>query len=97
MIAIIGFLLYGFTRIFGDVNLMPILCMISDKRYRATGYGVLNLFASLVGGIGIYASGALRDASVDLSVLFKIAAGCLLLSVVILYIIRRIIKQPKSE
>lgn len=96
-IAIIGFLVYGLTRIFGDVNLMPILCMISDKRYRATGYGVLNLFASLVGGLGIYASGALRDAHVNLSILFKIAAVMLLLSVFILLIIKRITKEPQSE
>jgi MFS family permease len=96
-IAIIGFLIYGFTRIFGDVNLMPILCMISDKRYRATGYGVLNLFASLVGGIGIYASGALRDAHVNLSILFKIASVMLLLSVFILLIVRRNTKETQGE
>lgn len=96
-VAIIGFLFYGLTRIFGDVNLMPILCMISDKRYRATGYGVLNLFACLVGGLGIYASGALRDAHVNLSILFKVAAAMLLLSVFILLIIKRIIKNTQSE
>jgi MFS family permease len=96
-ITIIGFLIYGFTRIFGDVNLMPILCMISDKRYRATGYGVLNLFASLVGGLGIYASGALRDAHVNLSILFKIASVMLLLSVFILLIVRRNTKETQGE
>ncbi|HET9278583.1 MAG TPA: MFS transporter [Flavitalea sp.] len=96
-VAIVGFLFYGLTRIFGDVNLMPILCMISDKRYRATGYGVLNLFASIVGGIGIYASGALRDAHVNLSILFKIASGVLLLSVFVLLIIRYITKDSKSD
>ncbi len=89
-VAIFGFMVYGLTRIFGDVNLMPILCIISDRRYRATGYGILNLFASLVGGIGIYASGALRDAHIDMSILFKIAAVMLLLAVFILLIIKRI-------
>lgn len=93
-VAITGFLFYGLTRIFGDVNLMPVLCQIADKRYRATGYGVLNLFASLVGGVGIYASGALRDAHINLSVLFKIAAGMLFVAVLLLLIIRRIIKEP---
>ncbi|QEC54383.1 MFS transporter [Flavisolibacter ginsenosidimutans] len=93
-VAIIGFLFYGLTRIFGDVNLMPILCQIADKRYRATGYGVLNLFASLVGGLGIYASGALRDAHINLSVLFKIAAVMLFIAVLLLLIIRKNLKEP---
>jgi MFS family permease len=96
-VTIAGFIIYGLTRIFGDVNLMPILCMLSDKRYRATGYGVLNLFASLVGGLGIYASGALRDAHVNLSILFKLAAVLLLLSVFLLLVIRRLTKDPQSE
>lgn len=96
-VTLAGFLVYGLTRIFGDVNLMPILCMLSDKRYRATGYGVLNLFASLVGGLGIYASGALRDADINLSILFKIAAGMLLLAVFLLLLIRRLTKNPVSE
>lgn len=87
-IAIIGFMCYALTRIFSDVNLMPILCMVSDKRYRATGYGVLNMFACIVGGVGIYASGALRDANIDLSVLFKIAAGSMLLCAAILFTLK---------
>jgi MFS family permease len=96
-ITIIGFLVYGFTRIFADVNLMPILCLIADKRYRATGYGVLNLFSTIVGGIGIYASGAFRDAHVNLSVLFKIAAMSLLFCAFVLLIIKRSIKNPPNE
>jgi Sugar phosphate permease len=96
-VTIAGFLVYGLTRIFADVNLMPILCILSDKRYRATGYGVLNLFATFVGGFGIYASGALRDAHINLSILFKIAALMLLLSVFILLIIRRLSKNVPVE
>jgi Sugar phosphate permease len=96
-VTIAGFLVYGLTRIFADVNLMPILCILSDKRYRATGYGVLNLFATFVGGLGIYASGALRDAHINLSILFKVAAFMLLLSVFILLIIRRLSKNAPVE
>jgi predicted MFS family arabinose efflux permease len=87
-VAIIGFMFYALTRIFSDVNLMPILCMVSDKRYRATGYGVLNMFACIVGGIGIYASGLLRDANIDLSVLFKIAAASMLVCAAILFTLK---------
>ncbi len=68
--AIAGLSLYGLTRGFSDANVMPILCQISDPRYRATGYGVLNMFGTIVGGITIYIGGAMRDAQVNVSMLF---------------------------
>lgn len=88
-IAIAGFMIYGFTRVFSDTNLMPILCMIADKKYIATGYGVLNMFACIVGGLGIYASGVLRDANVDMSLLFKIAAFTMIICVFLLYLVKK--------
>ncbi|MBC7390179.1 MAG: MFS transporter [Opitutaceae bacterium] len=87
-ITIIGFALYALTRTFSDTNLMPILCMIADPRYRATGYGVLNMFACLVGGLGIYASGVLRDAHIDLSIMFRVAGLLMLVCAYILYVIK---------
>ncbi len=74
-VAVVGFIVYALTRTFSDANLMPILCTVADDRYRATGYGVLNLFACVVGGLGIYAGGVLRDAHIDVRILFQIAAG----------------------
>lgn len=94
-LTIAGFMVYGLTRTFSDTNMMPILCMISDKRYRATGYGVMNLFACIVGGIGIYASGVLRDSHVNLSNLFKIAALVMVVCAGILLTIR--IKHNGNE
>src|SRR4029078_12369572 len=38
-LALLGLVIYGFTRSFSDATMMPILCLISDNRYRATGYG----------------------------------------------------------
>jgi len=67
VLAIVGLVVYGFTRVFSDSNMMPILCMVSDPRYRATGYGVLNFLSCICGGLAIFAGGALRDAHVDLS------------------------------
>jgi len=52
--------------------------MISDSRYRATGFGVLNLFSCGVGGLTIYAGGMLRDANVNVSRLFEFSAVGLL-------------------
>jgi len=91
-IAITMFVIYAFTRTFIDSNMMPILCMITDPRYRATGYGVLNLFSCIVGGIGLYAGGALRDSNVDLSLIFRVASGILLVCALFLFMIK-----PKLE
>jgi len=79
-LAILGLVVYGFARAFADCNMMPILCQVTDPRYRATGYGVLNLCGTIVGGITIYAGGALRDAKIDVSLIFGFASvsmvGC---------------------
>lgn len=72
--ALGGILLHGFFRAFTDANMMPVLCLITDPRYRATGYGFLNLCACLVGGLSIYAGGALRDSGIPLNRLFQFAA-----------------------
>jgi len=87
-VAIGGLMLYGLMRSFADVNMMPILCLIADARYRATGYGILNLFACLIGGATIYAGGALRDAQVDLSRVFQCAAISLLLCAGLLFLVK---------
>jgi len=86
--AIVGLMLYGFARSFSDSNMMPILCLVSDARYRATGYGVLNFFSCLVGGLTIYAGGALRDANVNVSHVFQFAALSLLVCAGILFLVR---------
>lgn len=87
-IAIIGFAIYALTRVFSDTNLMPILCMISDPKYRATGYGILNMFACVVGGIGIYASGVMRDSNINLDVTFKIASLLLIICAAIFFVLK---------
>ena len=73
-LAILGLVVYGFARAFADCNMMPILCQVTDPRYRATGYGVLNLCSTIVGGFTIYAGGALRDAKIDVSLIFGFAS-----------------------
>lgn len=91
-VAVGGFMVYALTRTFSDTNMMPILCLIADPRYRATGYGVLNLFACIVGGFGIYAAGALRDKHIDLSIMFQIAAVVMIVCVVLLFLIKSRLK-----
>lgn len=87
VIAIIGLSIYGLTRTFTDANLMPILCQVSDSRYRATGYGVLNMFSTIVGGLTVYAGGAMRDAHINVNTLFQwAAAGTLVCAVLMLFV-----------
>lgn len=74
-LAIAGLSLFGMMRSFSDANLMPVLCQVADPRFRATGYGLLNLCACVVGGLAILAGGRLRDAGVPVSVLFRCAAA----------------------
>jgi hypothetical protein len=51
--------------------MMLILCLITDVRYRTTAYGILNFFSTIIGGNGLYAGGALRDANIGLSAVFR--------------------------
>lgn len=91
-VACILFMVFAVTKAFSDTNMMPILSMITDKQSRATGYGVLNLFSCIVGGLAIYAGGYLRDANISFSVIFRSAA--LLIPVCILFLL--LIKPKKS-
>ena len=93
-LAIAGLTCYGLTIAFASSEMMPILCLFLSRRYLATGFGVLNLFACAVGGATTYAGGALRDANIDLSRLFAVgAAGMFLCAALLLFIKAR----PESE
>jgi MFS family permease len=83
-----GLVFYGLTRVFLDANMMPILCTACDARYRATGFGLMNLMSCLLGGVSLYAGGALRDAQVDVSTMFFLAAAILITCAVAIYLVR---------
>ncbi|MSU65385.1 MAG: MFS transporter [Opitutus sp.] len=83
-VAVLGLILYGLARAFCDSNMMPILCTVADPRYRATGYGILNFCGNILGGFTIYFGGLMRDAGVNISVLFQIGAGFVILAAVVL-------------
>ena len=87
-VAIVGLLVFGVARGFSDANLMPILCQVSDPRYRATGYGLLNMVGCVTGGIMIYVGGMLKDQQIDLGIVFKFAAVGLLLAGGILFLVK---------
>lgn len=85
--AVAGLIAYGLSRSFTDSNMMPILCEFVDVRVRATGYGVLNLFSCLVGGLAIYAGGRLRDAGADVGHIFDLTALGLAICAALLYFV----------
>lgn len=87
-LAIAGLLAFGLTKAFADANMMPILTLISDRRFRATGYGVLNLCACIVGGITIYVGGALRDAQIAVSDIFLFGAASIVVCAVLLSFVK---------
>ncbi len=87
-VALGALMVFGLTKAFADANMMPILTLVSDRRYRATGYGVLNLCACVVGGATIYAGGALRDAKIDVSSIFHFGAACVAICGVLLYFVK---------
>jgi MFS family permease len=95
--AIVGLMIYGLMRSFADVNMMPILCLVADPRYRATGYGILNMFACVVGGLTIYAGGALRDANVDVSRIFQFSAASLVVCAILLFFVKPTAKANVEE
>jgi sugar phosphate permease len=89
-LAIGGLMLYGLTRSFADANMMPIVCLVADRRYRATGYGILNLFGCFVGGVTIYAGGVLRDSHVDVNRIFQLSALSLVVAAALLLFVKPI-------
>ena len=92
VIAIALFMVYAFTKMFVDSNLMPVLCMLIDTRFRATGYGILNMLATIVGGTGIVVAGALRDSHVNLGIMYRFAAVCMVICVVLFLTIKKMKK-----
>ncbi len=51
VVAVTGAILFGFGFGVFDVNNMPILCQFVPSRYRATGYGLLNLAGISAGAL----------------------------------------------
>ena len=65
--------LWGLAMGIAGANLMPIICLIVDSRYRATALGVSNLCAAVSGGLAIYGFGALRDAKIGINLMLTFA------------------------
>ena len=91
-VAVAGLIVFGIARGFADANNMPILCQVSDPRYRATGFGLLNFFGCILGGLMTYAGGALKDAQIGLDKIFQFGAAGVVVAAVLLLLVK-----PKKE
>jgi len=68
--------------------MMPILCQIAEPRHRATGYGILNFFSCLIGGMAPYLGGWLKEHHVDFSYIFIGSALVMLVSGLLLALVK---------
>lgn len=93
-LAILALVVYGLGRGFYDANLMPVVRSVADERFSATGYGLLNFIGCLVGGAMVYVGGWMKDAQVDLSLVFKVSAAGLFVTGLILFALR--LQRPAS-
>ena len=87
-LAIASVIAFGLGRGFFDANQMPLLRQLIPARYRATGYGLLNLVGNVAGGAMVYLGGALKDAKIDLAYVFQAAALGIVVAGGILFAIR---------
>jgi len=76
--------------------MMPIICLIVNDKHRATAYGILNFFATIIGGIGIYVGGYLRDANINLSTLFQIAGILMGFGALSLFLLQRYLNKREK-
>jgi MFS family permease len=70
--------LYGFSMGILGANLMPIVCLVVDARFRATAVGSLNACTAICGGIVVYGVGRMRDAKIGPEYILLIAAVAVL-------------------
>lgn len=95
--AVAGLIGFGLGRGFFDANHMPILREIANRRYSATGYGFLNFVSCLTGGLLVFVGGWLKDQQVSLTVIFQVAAGGLLLTGLLLFLIARLLPADEAD
>jgi len=87
-IAILGIIVFGLSKGNHDANFMPIITQVVDKKYQATGYGIMSFFGVMSGAIMIWVGGYLKDIGISLDLVFKIAAVGILISGFVLMAIR---------
>jgi predicted MFS family arabinose efflux permease len=86
-LVIAALLIFGLGRGIYDSNAMPVLCQIAPPELRSTGYGLLNLFSCVAGGVAAAGAGYLK-ATLGLSFVFQLAAVILAAAAAVLYTVK---------
>jgi MFS family permease len=86
--AIACMVLFGLGFGLYDANNMPILSQIVGPRFRATGYGIMNLVSIAVSGRATVALGAMRDHGISLALAFTILAAVTAFGGVLILLVR---------
>jgi len=87
-LVILCLIAFGFARGCSDCNMMPILCQVAAPQHRATGYGILNFFSCLIGGVAAYLGGWLKEHQVDLSHLLVASSALVLFCALLLILVK---------
>ena len=95
--AIAFMILFGFGWGFYDCNNMPILCQIAAPKYRATGYGFMNLVSISVGALVTVALGWMRDHGIKFSIAFLVSAAVAFLSAGLILLVKPNTNTEKLE
>ncbi|MDB5306836.1 MAG: major facilitator superfamily 1 [Gemmataceae bacterium] len=78
----------GASQGFLDANLMPATCTVTDPRFRATAYGLLNFVGTTAGGVMTFVGGVLKEEHVPFGITFQAAAGFILLAGLLLFAVK---------
>ena len=90
--AVAGALTFGFGFGMYDVNNMPILCQFVPSRYRATGYGIMNLAGISAGAVITTELGKALDAG-HTDMIFVLMIACVALAI----LLELVVLRPKTE
>lgn len=96
-ITILSLILWGLAEGFLGANMMPIICLTVDPRYRATALGVMNCFTAICGGLSIYGVGALRDAKVGVGMILAFAGVGVVLCGVFLLLVNLALRRRSRD
>lgn len=97
ILTVTFFFIYGLTSKFTDSNIMPMLCLMVNRKYIATGYGILNMFSTIIGGLGVYVAGVMRDSQTNLSFIYLISGFAIIGCIGLLCLAIKSIKQEKNN
>lgn len=91
--TLVSLSLWGLAMGFLGANMMPIICLVVDSRYRATAMGVLNFCAAVSGGLAVYGVGALRDAKIGVNLILTFGGFGAVLCALFLWLVNNSVRK----